>query len=56
MVDVMVDGVGLSKSGRTDFVDPIQIPIFPYQIYIDINNTNNLFISLKRFKIVYMCN
>ena len=51
-------GIGIkpSKDGYIDSVGPIQIPIFPYWIYIGANNANNLSILLRRSKIVCMCN
>ena len=45
-------GIGLSKDGYIDSIGPIQIPVFPYWIYIGANNTNNLSILLRRSKIV----
>jgi len=49
-------GTGPFKDGYTDSVGPIQIPVFPCWIYIGINNADNLSISLRRSKIVYMRN
>ena len=56
MVDVMVDGVGLFKGGYTDFIGPIQMPVFFYWIYIGAgtNNADNFFILLKCVKIIYI--
>ena len=58
MVDIMVDGVGLPKGECMDFIGLIQMPVFFYWIYIGIgtNDANNLFILLRRIKIIYTCN
>ena len=55
MVNIIIGGAGLLK-GYINSIGLIQIPVFPYWIYISANNTNNLFILLRRFKIVYISN
>ena len=56
MVDVIIDSAGLPKGRYMDFVSPIQMPVFPYWIYIGVNDADDLFISLRRFKIVCIFN
>ena len=56
IINIIIDSTGLFKSEYINFINPIQIPIFPYLIHIGVNNVNNIFILLRHFNIIYIYN